>query len=115
MSRMLAAIAGLVFLSTCAAQTASDLLKRDYHKRLEAELVETGQRHVDLGWGIRNSGLIPQCTYQLVLAVELSWTTPRHPDRLASRVPCGPTFQGRRCTWTRRARRRGSSGNTMAK
>jgi hypothetical protein len=72
MNRMLAAIAGLVFLSTCAAQTASDLLKRDYRKRLEAELVETGQRHVDLGWGIRNSGLIPQCTYQLVLAVELS-------------------------------------------
>lgn len=60
------------FATGCTAQTASDLLVRNYHKRLQVELIETGQRHVDLGWGIRNSGLIAQCTYQLVLAVELS-------------------------------------------
>lgn len=76
MNRLHATVVLLVSASwlaaPCAAQTASDLLVKDYHKRLQAELIETGQRHVDLGWGIRNSGLIPQCTYQLVLAVELS-------------------------------------------
>jgi len=66
------ALIALVFCATCVAQSAGDLLRRDYQKRLDAELIATGQRHVDLGWGIRNSGLISQCTYQLVLAVELS-------------------------------------------
>jgi len=72
MSRLRAVLVACACLSTCAAQTVTDLLARDYSKRLQAELIATGQRHVDLGWSIRNSGLIPQCTYQLVLAVELS-------------------------------------------
>lgn len=65
-------VSAALCLSPCRGQTASDLNRKDYDKRLHAELIATGQRHVDLGWGIRNSGLIPQCTYQLVLAVELS-------------------------------------------
>jgi hypothetical protein len=62
----------VLWTSTCRAQTANDMLVRKYEKSRKEELLETGQRHVDLGWSIRNSGLIPQCTYQLVLAVELS-------------------------------------------
>src|SRR5690606_5813996 len=51
---------------------SGDALTRAYEKKLREELLETGQRHLDLGSDIRNSGLIPQCTYQLMLAVELS-------------------------------------------
>jgi hypothetical protein len=75
MNRLHATLVSLVCTSFCLAQTASDMLVKDYEKKLKEELLETGQRHVDLGWGIRNSGLIAQCTYQLVLAVELSENT----------------------------------------
>ncbi|MFT4515920.1 MAG: hypothetical protein ACI89X_004201 [Planctomycetota bacterium] len=72
MNRLHATFVLLVCSSLCLAQSANDINVRAYEKRLKEELLETGQRHVDLGWGVRNSGLIPQCTYQLVLAVELS-------------------------------------------
>ncbi|MFY9342148.1 MAG: hypothetical protein WAT39_06655 [Planctomycetota bacterium] len=54
------------------AQNATDLLVADYQKRRDEELIATGQRHVDLGWSIRDSGLIQQATWQFVRAVELS-------------------------------------------
>lgn len=76
MNRLHATFAQMMCLvvcsSFCLAQSANDINVRAYEKKLKEELLETGQRHVDLGWGLRNSGLIPQCTYQLVLAVELS-------------------------------------------
>lgn len=59
-------------LTTAAAQSANDLNVRAYENKRKEELIATGQRHVDLGWGLRNRGLIQQTTYQLVLAVELS-------------------------------------------
>ncbi|HEX6813940.1 MAG TPA: hypothetical protein VF384_20120 [Planctomycetota bacterium] len=55
-----------------AAQSANDLLVAEYQKRRKEELIATGQRHVDLGWDIRDSGLIQQATWQYVRAVELS-------------------------------------------
>jgi hypothetical protein len=61
-----------VGLATAAAQSANDINVRNYEKKRKEELIATGQRHVDLGWGLRNKGLIQQTTYQLVLAVELS-------------------------------------------
>lgn len=54
------------------AQNANDLLVAEYQKRREEELLATGQRHVDLGWSIRDTGLIQQATWQFVRAVELS-------------------------------------------
>ncbi len=76
MNRLHATFAQVMCLLVCCsvglAQSANDINVRAYEKKLKEELLETGQRHVDLGWGLRNSGLIPQCTYQLVLAVELS-------------------------------------------
>jgi hypothetical protein len=72
MNRLHATFVFLVCSSFCLAQSANDINVRAYEKKLKEELLQTGQRHVDLGWGLRKSGLIPQCTYQLVLAVELS-------------------------------------------
>lgn len=55
-----------------AAQSARDLNVKEYEKRKLEELVEIGQRHVDLGWSIRKTGLQQQATFQFVRAVELS-------------------------------------------
>jgi hypothetical protein len=60
------------FLGSAAAQTANDLAVADYKKRLREERLATGQRHVDLGWSIKDRGLIQQATWQFVRAVELS-------------------------------------------
>ncbi|HEX5052812.1 MAG TPA: hypothetical protein VFZ65_13630 [Planctomycetota bacterium] len=65
-------LCGLVLTAALAAQSATDMLVADYHKRHEEELIAAGQRHVDLGWSIRRSGLEQQATYQFVRAVELS-------------------------------------------
>src|SRR5687768_17114328 len=60
------------FLGSAGAQTANDLAVSDYKKRLREERIATGQRHVDLGWSIKDKGLIQQATWQFVRAVELS-------------------------------------------
>ncbi|MFK7741654.1 MAG: hypothetical protein AB8H80_15155 [Planctomycetota bacterium] len=56
----------------CAAQSSSEIHVRAYEKKRREERLATGQRHVDLGWSIKDKGLITQATYQFVLAVELS-------------------------------------------
>ncbi len=66
-------LAGFLALAVAVpAQNAGDLLLAEYQKRREEELLATGQRHVDLGWAIRDTGLIQQATWQFVRAVELS-------------------------------------------
>lgn len=66
----------LVVLAACAAgitaQSVNEMLVRDYEKKRKDELIATGQRHVDLGWSIKDKGLIAQATWQFVRAVELS-------------------------------------------
>ncbi len=62
----------VLWLGVVTAQSTNDLLVTDYQKRRDEELIATGQRHIDLGWDIRNSGLIAQATFQYVRAVELS-------------------------------------------
>lgn len=69
----LVAVVALAALSP--AQNANDLLVAEYQKRRDEELLATGQRHVDLGWSIRDTGLIQQATWQFVRAVELSENT----------------------------------------
>lgn len=54
------------------AQTERDRNVATYEKAKKDELIAAGQRHVDLGWGIRDTGLRQQSTYQLVRAVEIS-------------------------------------------
>jgi hypothetical protein len=69
----LPACAVAVLLALCAAaQNANDLNVAEYQKRREEELLEAGQRHVSLGWSIRDTGLIQQATWQFVRAVEVS-------------------------------------------
>jgi hypothetical protein len=68
----LASVLALLPLRPACAQSGNDLLVADYQKRRDEELIATGQRHIDLGWDIRNSGLVAQATYQYVRAVELS-------------------------------------------
>jgi len=67
-----AVVCGALTLGAAAAQSANEINVRAYEKKRREELIAAGQRHVDLGWGLRNKGLIQQTTYQLVLAVELS-------------------------------------------
>jgi len=67
-----AVLLGAALAATGAAQSATDMLVADYEKARAAELLASGQRHVDLGWSIRDSGLIQQATWQFVRAVELS-------------------------------------------
>jgi len=63
---------GAALATAGAAQSATDMLVADYEKARAAELLASGQRHVDLGWSIRDSGLIQQATWQFVRAVEVS-------------------------------------------
>lgn len=65
-------IAGLLLAAFAPAQNANDLLVAEYQKRRNEERLEAGQRHVSLGWSIRDSGLIQQATWQFVRAVEVS-------------------------------------------
>src|SRR5688572_24016768 len=62
----------LVPMGAARAQTASETLVKDYEKARLEELLEAGQRHVSLGWSIRDTGLIQQAQWQFVRAVELS-------------------------------------------
>lgn len=59
-------------LASLKGQTASDQLVAEYKKRHREELLAAGQRHVSLGWSIKDSGLIAQATWQFVRAVEVS-------------------------------------------
>lgn len=59
-------------IASAAAQTERDRNVATYEKRRKEELIAAGQRHVDLGWGMRDSGLQQQVTFQLVRAVEIS-------------------------------------------
>jgi len=73
MARVSLRAAGVLWLATVAvAQSATDLLVADYEKRREEELIAAGQRHVSLGWDIRDTGLQQQATLQFVRAVEVS-------------------------------------------
>ncbi|MCR9247168.1 MAG: hypothetical protein NXI31_19215 [bacterium] len=54
------------------AQSARDQNVKAYEKARKTELVEAGQRHVDLGWSMRKSGLQQQVTYEFMRAKELS-------------------------------------------
>ena len=72
MPRLRAILVSQVCLVLATAQSTDELLVRKYQKAKHDELIATGQRHVDLGWAIKDKGLIPQATYQFVLAVELS-------------------------------------------
>lgn len=65
-------LVALLAAAPAAAQTHNEIQVRAYEKKRKEELIATGQRHVDLGWSIKDKGLIPQATYQFVLAVELS-------------------------------------------
>ena len=67
-----ATLSAVLWLGAAAAQSANEMLVAEYQKRRDEELIATGQRHIDLGWDIRNSGLIQQATWQYVRAVELS-------------------------------------------
>ncbi len=69
---LLAGSLASLLVAPAPAQTANDLLVAEYDKRRDDELLATGQRHVDLGWSIRDSGLVQQATWQFVRAVELS-------------------------------------------
>jgi hypothetical protein len=76
MSRSCARCLGLVGLlwlvQALAAQSVGDMLVADYDKRRKEELIAAGQRHVDLGWSIRDKGLQQQATLQFVRAVDVS-------------------------------------------
>ena len=65
-------LAGLVATSPATAQSVNDQLVRRYEKQRLEELIAAGQRHVDLGWAIRKTGLQQQATYEFVRAVEIS-------------------------------------------
>lgn len=65
-------VLALLLAPTVVGQNTADLLLADYQKRRDEELIATGQRHVDLGWSIKDTGLISQATWQFVRAVELS-------------------------------------------
>jgi hypothetical protein len=65
-------IAVVLLAGLCRAQSPTELLRKDYEKQVEEELIATGQRHVNLGWKIRNSGLQQQATWQFLRAVEAS-------------------------------------------
>jgi hypothetical protein len=65
-------LAALLLVVAAPTQNANDLLVAEYQKRRDEERLEAGQRHVSLGWSIRDSGLIQQATWQFVRAVEVS-------------------------------------------
>lgn len=65
-----ATAAGLTVVTP--AQSARDRNVKAYEKARKLELIEMGQRHVDIGWSMRKSGLNQQVIYQFVRAKELS-------------------------------------------
>ena len=70
LSRIAAAV--LVLAGAIAAQSVGEMLEKEYQKLRKEELLAAGQRHVDLGWSIRDKGLQQQATLQFVRAVDVS-------------------------------------------
>lgn len=79
--RHLASLSLLTAFAALPAQSTLDLLVADYEKQREEELLAAGKRHYQLSWSIRDSGLIPQSTWQAIRAVELS--DGKHPSATA--------------------------------
>lgn len=66
-----AALPALCFLAAAApGQSARDVKRADYDKRLERHYVEAAQAYVDIAWWCRKVGLVPQATTLFLRAKE---------------------------------------------
>lgn len=68
--------------TTLVAQSARDVKRRDYEKRLQEHRVEAAQRYVEIGWWARKAGLVPQATTQFLRAAEAGKGEHQMADRL---------------------------------
>lgn len=85
MARALRVILVAAFVGVAlAAQSARDLERRDYEKRLQEHRVEAAQRYVDIGWWARKAGMVPQATTQFLRAAEVGNGEHQMADRLVS-------------------------------
>jgi hypothetical protein len=65
-------LATVLLLAAAPAQSAAEMIGKEYERRRDDELAEAGQRHLRLGSWARDQGLVPQATAQFLAAVDVS-------------------------------------------